>query len=403
MIEITDTIAIQENAPSNVPIDRLPIEEASLIRDKWRHIVDIQTEFGGKSWRLIPRSYVGQIPVSDRLTIRLQPKVALTNVFVMLDVAYRANFELFDHVTTCETLEDAYDRLARIFAKRVLDRTRKGLYRSYVPEDDRLAFVRGRIDIRESVLPRMDVRLHCHYEEHTADLEDNQILLWTLATILRGRSIQRETTHSVKAAHRALRSSVSLALFSGKDCTGRFYNRLNADYRNLHCLCRFFLEQMGPTHKAGDSEMLPFLIEMSGLFELYVAESLQALLPSHLRIAAQDAVKVYEDGSSCYIDLVLLDVENDMPIAVLDTKYKTAEKSKNADIHQVVAYANAKRCHIAILIYPERAGLWQIASFGGVQVYGLGWPIDGDMQSSSIKATDAIAKLGSATVNSVHP
>ena len=395
MIAIADTITIKENAPSNVPIDRLPMEEAEIIRDKWRRIVDIQTDFGGQSWRLVPRSYVGQIPVSDRLTIRLQPKVALTNVFVMLDIAYRANFELFEHVTSCETLEDAYDRLARILANRVLDRTRKGLYRSYVPEDERLAFVRGRIDIRESFLPRMDVRLHCHYEEHTADLADNQILLWTLAIILRGRNVQPETAHSVKAAHRALRSAVSLAPYTGKDCTGRIYNRLNADYRNLHFLCRFFLEQMGPTQKWGGNDMLPFLIEMSGLFELYVAESLKAFLPSHLRIAAQESVKVYEDGSSCYIDLVLFDAASGTPIAVLDTKYKSAEKPKNADIHQVVAYANAKRCHTAVLIYPERTGLWRIARFGDVQVYGQGWPIDGDMREGSNTAVATIAALSS--------
>lgn len=393
VIGAADAIDLTENAASTVPRERLPMEVAAVVRDKWSHIVDIQPEFGGNSWRLVPRSYVGQIPVSKSHLLRLKPKVALSNVFYMLDIAYRAKFLLFDHVTTCETLEDSYDRLARILAKRVLDRTRKGLYRSYVPDEDRLSFVRGRVNIRESLLPRMDVRLHCHFEEHTADLEENQILLWTLGTILRGRGTQPETTRFVKAAHRAMCKGVGLVPFSGPDCVGRIYNRLNEDYRNLHCLCRFFLEQMTPTLRGGKSDMLPFLIEMSGLFELYVAESLRAKLPDGFRIAAQERVKVHDDGTSCHIDLVLYDAVNNQPIAVLDTKYKSAEKANDADIYQVVAYAGAKRCSVAVLVYPERVGWWSIAQFGDIKVYGLGWSIDGDMQVSIKEALKSLAEL----------
>ncbi len=46
-------------------------------------------------------------------------------------------------------------------------------------------------------------------------------------------------------------------------CDGRTYNRLNADYEPMHALCRFFLNNSGPTHERGDRPMLPFLVNMS--------------------------------------------------------------------------------------------------------------------------------------------
>jgi 5-methylcytosine-specific restriction enzyme subunit McrC len=56
-----------------------------------------------------------------------------------------------------------------------------------------------------------------------------------------------------------------------ESCVGRTYNRLNADYEPMHALCRFFLENSGPTHERGDRSMFPFLVDMSRLYELFVA------------------------------------------------------------------------------------------------------------------------------------
>ena len=49
--------------------------------------------------------------------------------------------------------------------------------------------------------------------------------------------------------------------FCSQHCLGRLDHRLNQDYQSLHALCHFFLAGSGPTHRAGDHGMLPFLIE----------------------------------------------------------------------------------------------------------------------------------------------
>ena len=106
----------------------------------------------------------------------------------MLEVAYNLrSFRLFDGEIQIESLEDIYERIVSILARRVLDRARKGLYRGYVGEADDLPYVRGRIDAVGVMLNSMpwDSTHPCRYQEHTADLEDNRILLWTLHQVRR--------------------------------------------------------------------------------------------------------------------------------------------------------------------------------------------------------------------------
>ena len=71
----------------------------------------------------------------------------------------------------------------------------------------------------------------------------------------------------LRKAERILRNSVTLTPFSGCDCVRRVYDRLNADYDIIHKLCRFFLDNTGPTQDLGDRTMVPFLVDMARLFK----------------------------------------------------------------------------------------------------------------------------------------
>ena len=122
---------------------------------------------------------------------------------------------------------------------------------------------------------------------------------------------------------------------------GRRYNRLNTDYLPLHALCRFFLESSGPIHEPGGKRMLPFLVDMARLFELFVAEWLQQHLPRTVRLSPQDIVRIGSTGSVEFrIDLTLHDADFGTP-AVMDTKYKITDTPTSDDVAQIVASAVA--------------------------------------------------------------
>ena len=145
----------------------------------------------------------------------LRPRLALGNLFLMWEYAYRLEqFRFLEGMAGCDSLDAFYENLAGLLAGRVLDRARKGFYRAYLPETDRLPFLRGRMDTRRAVTRPWDVNLQCNYEEHTGDVEENQILAWTLRKVARNSICREEVRGRVRGAYRALRSFVAFILFA---------------------------------------------------------------------------------------------------------------------------------------------------------------------------------------------
>ena len=70
----------------------------------------------------------------------------------------------------------------------ILERTRRGLYRAYLTRSEQLPNVKGRLEGRALSVRPWTVDLPCTYEDHTADIEDNRILSWTLFVIVRRKT-----------------------------------------------------------------------------------------------------------------------------------------------------------------------------------------------------------------------
>ncbi|HDQ72324.1 MAG TPA: restriction endonuclease [Chloroflexi bacterium] len=380
------TLSLTEYVTQAFPRQEIPetLGEA-LWRDYGSKVtVEFPSPKTGYQWELTARGWVGYIPLAPDLGFSLQPKVSLGNLFRMLEYAYRLqSFEFLDDLVGCQSLEAFYERLANVLAKRVLDRARKGFYRAYLPENERLPYVRGRLDVRHVMQKPWSAKLHCHYEEHTPDVEENQILAWTLGCIARSHMCSRRVQPTVRRAYQSLRGVALPQSFSPQDCVGRLYNRLNDDYHPMHALCRFFLEHSGPTHEMGDRTVLPFLVNMARLFELFVAEWLKAHLPPGFSLRAQEKVDIGEgDVLSFTIDLVLCSEETGEVVCVLDTKYKDAAKPSADDVTQVVAYAEMKGCQSAVLIYPIQLSKPLNERVGSIQVRSLTFSLEGELDDA---------------------
>lgn len=380
------TLLLREYEATRFPPGAIPNAIGEAL---WRNYCSqVAVEFPNPAtdgqWQLTSTGWVGYIPLAPELGVALQPKVELGNLFAMLEYAYRLeSFKFLEDLTDCQSLEEFYERLAHVLALRVLDRGRKGFYRAYLPETERLPFVRGRLDVRRSVERPWDCRPRCHFEEHTADLEENQILGWTLMRVARSGACTERVLPAVRRAYHALRGFVSVQPFAPDDCIGRLYSRLNHDYHPLHALCRFLLEHTGPTHHMGDRTTLPFLVNMARLYELFVAEWLKKNLPPDTVLEAQETVRIGEgEELSFTIDLVMYDADASKPQCVLDTKYKAKGGADSDDILQVVAYAEMKGARQAILIYPEPLLQPLDVQLGDIRVQSMTFALKGDLEEA---------------------
>jgi 5-methylcytosine-specific restriction enzyme subunit McrC len=349
-------IPLREFIPALLARDALSDDQGTMLWHSYR--AQVHVEFPSPKtdgrWQLTSQGWVGQIPLDDGVVLTLEPKVDVGNLFRMLEYAYQLrSFRFLDGLIGSQSLADVYDRLAAILARRILDWARKGFYRAYLARTDRLPYVRGRIDVPAIVRRPDAVDLTCHYHDCTADVEENRILAWTLFVVARTGLCRGSTLTHIRRAFHALQGLVTLQPYTARACIGRTYNRLNDDYRSLHALCRFFLDHSGPTHRAGDRSMIPFMVDMARLYERFVAEWLKMHLPPSVELSAQENHTIDADRSLHFtIDLVLRDPTTGRSLCVLDTKYKDEHTPSADDIAQVVAYAAAKGCRDALLIYP---------------------------------------------------
>jgi 5-methylcytosine-specific restriction enzyme subunit McrC len=98
-------------------------------------------------------------------------------------------------------------------------------------------------------------------------------------------------------------------------------------------------------------------------------------------LKAQEQVDIDREGRIQFkVDLVMYDSETSAPLCVLDTKYKNPNSPATADIAQVIAYAEAKGCRHAFLIYPERLSNALDATVGTKRVGNLIFSLDGDIE-----------------------
>ena len=145
MLVAMRVIELTEETPRMLTLAELTQEEALAVYKRFgaQVAVSFPTILTNDCFELRPADYVGQIPISSDLLIRITSKIPVANIFGMLEYAYQLkSFKLFEGVVDVAVIEDFSERLASILARRVLDRVRKGLYSSYIKQEDDLPFVR---------------------------------------------------------------------------------------------------------------------------------------------------------------------------------------------------------------------------------------------------------------------
>lgn len=381
-------IELTEQTSQIFPFHTLSFEEGSLIynlydKDVGKLNIEFPTPKTDNKWKLTAQGWVRHIPVNSDLVIILNPKVSLSNLFRALEYAYRLPKQSFcfflKNWTLCESLNDFYGSLAKYLSFLILLRGKRGFYSAYEKKQEELSCIRGKIDIRKAATAPWKIKFDCEYQENTIDNFDNQILVWTLNCIARNPLCNDEILHTVKKAYRTLAGSVSITKLFPCEFSHHLYNRLNQDYQQYHAICRFFLENSGPSHKIGSHNMLPFLIEMPRLYQLFVSEWLKEHLPKGITLKSLERISTGKEGVRFEIDLVLYN-QKGKTLCVLDTKYK--KEWNQSDINQIRTYAGVKQCNYAVLIYPESPSRQLNTFIGRVKVQSLTFSLDGDFEKT---------------------
>jgi 5-methylcytosine-specific restriction enzyme subunit McrC len=295
----------------------------------------------------------------------------------MLDVALDLKLGAGEAAAMARGAPSLLDILIRIFADRLLAETRRGLPRAYLPCEDDLPTLRGRLDVRRqfTVHAVRPDRLACRYDVLSAD---TPILQLMKACVVRLAPFAR------RFETRRLLDELRIVLADVSDVPPDrlarkiVLDRTNSRWRVLLTLARLLLgrEWQDTRSERSAPEGFSLLFPMNELFESYVAVlARRALAPKGIEVQAQGGFAkcladwIEEDERpqgklfATKPDLILK--RNGKPVAIVDTKWKAIGRDledrkrgiAQGDVYQMMAYAQLYRVERLMLLYPHHPAL----------------------------------------------
>lgn len=329
-------------------------EDVAFIDSELSRKISIRRDALKDLYVINPGQYVGVVTLPSRRRLESYPKVPVRNLFFMLAVAFDFPSPFREQVTRFDRLDQILEFVASYFADLVNQRIDRGLYRSYEETEENLSAVRGRINFTEDVRHNYVLRhrTFCRFAEFTWDIPENQIIR-QVAHMLTGWSFRRGVRNRLARIDAAL-ADVTTTLLPASAMDRFRYHRLNDDYRQLHQLCRLFLEGASVSEDFGAFNYRTFLLDMNRLFETFVTQVLRDRARSGISLRAQMPTHLGQDKKVLMRPDITLWRAGSVAL-VADCKYKRieSEEYKNYDMYQLLAYCTAARVARGLLIYPR--------------------------------------------------
>jgi 5-methylcytosine-specific restriction enzyme subunit McrC len=304
-------------------------------------------------WSLRPLSKVGAVAVDD-VEIHVQPKIAIDRLIHLLEygtggVRWRSETVEAEHADDLLlAIVEVYERITR----RALQR---GLLQGYRVVEEPLPLVRGRIREADQLRIRfaLPVPVEVSYDDFTVDTAENRWLRAAGRRCLRLSGLPRALRHRLVQLDLSL-ADVALVPPAALD---RWQpNRLNARLHDALKLAEVIVRSSSFEARGDGLAVNGFVIDMARVFEDFVCSALAAGLRAHEgRTATQDPWFLDHDRAIRMRPDLVWYSSNDVPLAVIDAKYK-AEKPEgfpDADLYQMLAYCTALGLPRGRLIYAK--------------------------------------------------
>ena len=260
--------------------------------------------------------------------------------------------------------------LITLFCDRLADLVRRGLPRRYVPREDDLAALRGRLDVRRqfTTLAASPWTVACQFDDLDIDTPLNQVMR---AAVSKLRGIARSPANQRKLAELAFAfaevSDVPVASLAWQKIV---LDRTNVAWTSTLGLARLLFGERFQTTSLGGGRGFSLLFEMNTLFEEYIGLTLRrALRDSDYSVTLQGPRSHVLLGEG---EIRRFATKPDIVISrgkkhelVIDTKWKRLKGLIDdpkrgvgqADVYQMMAYAHVYDCRRLLLLYPHHGAL----------------------------------------------
>ncbi len=200
--------------------------------------------------------------------------IFIKNIYYMLSYAFQVLKQSNYESIAAEDFENVQDLFAAILNRGVAQQLKQGLYREYVPRNETLAAMRGKIDMSGTIRNRVqrNQKLACEYDELSENNIFNQVLKTTMFCLVRDAGVAAKQKAGLKKVL-VFFGDIDLLMPSKIQWNKLHYQRNNRSYEMLLNICWFVLDGMLQTTEKGKYRMAAFADEhMARLYEKFILE-----------------------------------------------------------------------------------------------------------------------------------
>ena len=279
--------------------------------------------------------------------------ILIRNIYYMLAYAFQELKQNNYAEIVGEKFDDIYDLFAEILARGISYQLKQGLYRGYVPKNESMQTIRGKIDINGTIANRVrnNRQIACDYDELSENNVYNKILLTTATILIRHSDVKKERKAKLKQLMLFFQNVQPIDLHTIRWGSLRF-DRNNRNYRMLTYLCYFIVSEWLMTTEEGKMKMREFSDDhICRLFEKFVLEYYKKHHSELKASADQIGWNIVEEATDVSIlpvmqtDILLTIGERTL---IVDTKYYTKimqeqygkETLRNSHLYQIRTYVD---------------------------------------------------------------
>lgn len=302
-----------------------------------------------------PGSKVGSVTCGG-IQVNVRPKITELNRLLFF-IGYCSNPAIWqDEFAFLDEAPGLYPAVAESFVRLASRAIEGGLLQGYHTKTDSLSIVRGRVQFREQVMRNygLPLPIAVEYDDFTPDILENQTILLATLRLLSIPDIGPKARQQLGRL-RWLLDEITMLPDRGPAPICHL-DRVNVRYHDILRLSKLILDNSSFDQHGGNLRVSGFMFDMWRIYEDFVTGAFSmAMSQFGGRPKAQYRQHLDKASTIKFVpDLVWCD-DNDVPIAVVDAKYK-AERPKGfpeADLYQMLAYCAVLQLSEGHLVYAK--------------------------------------------------
>lgn len=340
-------------------------------------------------------AYVGLIPLTEKIWLNIQPRLPVSNIDRVLEIAVRPLSILpassRTYIVDASRGNSVLAFLLQSLTASVRTIQMQGFYKTYVGEMRYSNHPRGRIDLLRSMRrARVEGKPHSVAStqfEQTSNTPINRVIREALSVALQWllpvAADDNEAVREGGIALRAIPGTVGAMRFSDIVAVEREISRSGVPhtrdyYYQAVSTALLILKGKGIelSQIGEDIKLDSFVVNFETMFEDYLRNVLSHHMPSHLTVknGNREAKKhLYDDNESreAQPDIVIKNTRTGR-LLIVEIKYKP--KVDREDINQAVTYGFSFRANKVVLLYlattPSNSGIRHIGAIQNLRLSG---------------------------------